>query len=431
MLEKFLKEDLLQYLWNIADFDIQNLMTSDGQPIQIIERGVLNRDAGPDFLDSKIKINNTIWAGNIEIHKYSSDWEKHQHHKDPAYDNVILHVVFRDDKPVVRPNGEVIPTLSLYDRIRPQSTKAYHKLIYNKHWIPCQFFFPEVNSFVKSLWFEKLLIERLQNKTEYYKDILDQHTKDWESLLYIGIARYLSPNVNRNLMEELTLRTPLNILLKHKNDLSQLEAILFGQSGLLSIIENDDDYTIQLKKDYKFYQQKYNLTPMESVNWKFSKMRPLGFPTIRIAQLASYIYNSQSSFSKIVDPEEVKNVDDLFKFELSNYWKNHYRFGTITVDKSKKIGKSTINTITVNVIVPILFLYGKSKDDQVIKDQSLELLASIPAEKNSIITQWKKLGETPKTAYETQALLTLKTKYCDLKNCLSCDIGNAFMKTKE
>ncbi len=429
MQEKFLKEDLLQYLWNIGDIDISSLVTTDGQALQIIDRGILNNDAGPDFLDGKIKINNTIWAGNIEIHKYSSDWIKHNHHNDPAYDNVILHVVYRDDQPVSRINHEKIPCLTLHSRIRSKSTKAYHKLLYNKHWIPCQFFFPKVSSFVKSMWLEKLVIERLQTKTEYYKSILQTHTNDWETLMYISIARYLSPNVNRDLMEELARRTDLKILLKHKNDLSQIEAILFGQSGLLSRIVTDDEYTLQLKKDYAFYQKKYNLTPMEAVNWKFSKMRPLGFPTVRIAQLANYIYNYNSNFSKILQ-QDVKEIKQSFGNQLSPYWKNHYQLGVSAINKLKPIGNTTIDIIIINAIVPILFLYGISKDNQTIKDNSLSLLASINAEKNSIIKKWKSLGENPKSAYDTQALLTLKKEYCNKKKCLSCDIGNAFMKSE-
>lgn len=427
MQEQFLKEDLLQYLWNIGNFEITNLITTKGETLQIIERGILNHNAGPDFINCKIIIDNTLWVGNIEIHKYSSDWIKHKHHQDPAYNNVILHVVYKNDLPIKRKNDLLIPCLELHNRIKSNNLFRYKKLMHNKHWIPCQHFFSKLNPIIKSVWLDNVLIKRLEYKTKHFQELLKSTHYDWESILYIGTAKYLSSNVNKDQMEELAIRTPLKILLKHQDDLLIIESILFGQSGLLENVENVDAYTLQLKNNYTFYKKKYNLTPMISTSWKFSKMRPANFPTIRIAQLASYIANSKFNFSRLLNSYS-KNIN-IYRVQVSEYWKTHYTFGVISKSISKYIGKTTIDILFINVVVPLIFHHGQTKDNQEQKNHALMILSNIDAEKNSIINNWVSLGQKPQNAYDTQALIELKNNFCNVKKCLNCSIGNAFMNT--
>ncbi len=422
-----MKEDLLHYVWRFQRFDLHDLQTTEGESIQVQQTGDHNHNAGPDFLNARIKIGTTIWAGNVEMHLKSSDWTKHQHQKDLAYDNVILHVVLEEDENIQRQNGTRIPCLVLKKRIPNKLSKVYQKLLHNEFWIPCQHHFYAVGNMTKVLWLDRLLVERLESKIIFIENLLKENTNNWETTFYQILARNFGVKINATPFERLAKSLPLQILGKHKSNLFQVEALLFGQSGLL---QNDfeDDYPKRLQKEFHFLQKKYQLTPLEKSNWKFLRMRPANFPTIRIAQFAQLIFQSVHLFSKVLAVRNVKEIENMFELKLSNYWQTHYVFDKVSVKRNKSLGKNAIHLFVINTIAPFLFLYGKSRDDDEYKDLAFRLLEELKPESNSIITKWKELGMEPDSAYQTQALLQLKNEYCDRKRCLECAVGNGILK---
>ncbi len=422
-----MKEDFIHYLWRLKRFDLHNLSTTKGEKIIIQNGGEHNTNAGPDFLNARIQIGETLWAGNVEIHIKSSEWTKHQHHKDKAYNNVILHVVFEEDKTAFRENGEAIPCLELAKRIPPNLSTSYIKLVNNEYWIPCQHQFHTVKEITRNIWLDRLLVERLEQKTAYIKEVLNRNKNNWEETFYQILARNFGVKVNADPFELLARSIPLLTLAKHKSNLLQIEALLFGQAGLLAQ-DFEDDYPNQLKKEYAFLQQKYQLQAINTASWKFMRLRPANFPSIRIAQFATLIYQSVHLFSKVLAAQNVKEVENMFEVKLSNYWQTHYVFDKTSVKRKKTLGKSTIHLFVINTIAPFIFLYGQEKGEERFKEKALQFLEELKPEKNSIISKWQELGVEPTSAYQTQALLQLKNEYCKHKRCLECSIGNAILK---
>ena len=422
-----MNEDFLHYIWKYRLFDSKVLSTAIGENIEIIKPGEHNTDGGPDFLNARIKIEDTIWAGNIEIHLNSSDWLKHNHHKDKAYDNIILHVVYNNDNCVLRSNKEPIPVLELKELIPLNIFEKYKDIINSKHWIPCQGLIRRTDSLIVATWIDRLLIERLEQKSEMVSQTLQLLKNNWEHAFYIHIARNFGFKLNSTPFEMLAKATPLQYLSKHKNNLIQLEAMLFGQSGLLG--KNiHESYPELLRQEYTVLKQKFELSPISGHLWKFLRLQPSGFPTIRIAQFASLINKSTHLFSKVLEASKIHEVEILFDSECSEYWQTHYVFGKASPKRSKKLGKAAIDNIIVNTIVPFLFIYGIKKKDDKFKERAIRFLEQLDGEKNSIITKWKLLGIPVKTASNTQALLELKNNYCDRKQCLNCGIGNFLLR---
>lgn len=423
-----MKEDFLHYLWRFCRFHLSHLQTTEGETIEIQQVGEHNTHAGPDFTNARVRIGDTLWAGNVEMHLNSSEWMKHQHQKDKAYDNVILHVVMDEDEIIYRHNGERIPCLEIKKHIVPKVANIYQKLLFNEHWIPCQHHFSQVSAVTKNLWLDRLLVERLAQKTQIIERQLELSKNDWEQTFYEFLARNFGVKVNAIPFELLAKSTPMRTVLgKHKNNLFQLEALLFGQAGLLEK-EFEEDYPSRLQQEYRFLQKKYQLQSIKAELWKFMRMRPANFPTIRIAQFASLIYQSSGLFSKILEVKNVETIEKLFKVHLSDYWQDHYVFDKVSKSRNKSLGKGTIHLLIMNTIVPFLFLYGKRQHKPDFQDTALHLLEELSPEKNSIISNWKNLGLKPDSAYQTQALLQLKNEYCQKKRCLECAIGNAILK---
>ncbi len=422
-----MKEDFLHYLWRMRKFNHVALKTTNGEPLTIQATGEHNLNAGPDFSNARIRIGDMLWAGNVEIHVNASEWYAHKHQEDKAYDSVVLHVVFEEDKPVFRNNGERIPCLEIKKRIPPKISKIYRKLLRDETWIPCQHHFSKVKEITKNLWLDRLLVERLENKTTDIIRSLEINKNNWEETFYQFLARGFGVKVNTEPFEQLARSLPLLILGKHKNSLFQLEALLFGQAGMLEI-DFKDDYPIRLQKEYNFLKKKYNLQSIHSESWKYMRMRPANFPSIRIAQFATLVYQSSHLFSKILAVQNVKEIEHMFEVKISNYWQTHYVFDKPSIKRKKSLGKNSIHLLIINTIAPFLFLYGKSIDRESLKEKALELLEELQSEKNTIINEWRKLGMNPSSAYQSQALLHLKKNYCDKKNCLNCSIGHAILK---
>ncbi len=416
-----IQEEFLHFIWKNKLFDTNQLKSKQGDLIEIIHPGIQNTDAGPDFFNSKIKINNTTWVGTVEIHVKSSDWEKHNHQNNKAYDNVVLQVVLEDDKPIFRSNNELIPTIEL--KFESKYYKNYNVLLENQLWISCQNDIDRIDPFIFSHWLTNLTIERLERKSKYIIEELHKNNNHWEETFYQIVARSFGSKTNADPFEWLAKSLPIGVLTKHKNSLFQIEALLFGQAGFLDEFFKDEYYK-NLKKEYEFLQKKHNLKPIEKHLWKFLRLRPLNFPTIRLAQFAQLISKSSSLFSKIIESKTFQELINLFDVETSEYWKNHYKFGKASVEKNKKLGKSAIHLLIINTVIPFYFVYGLQKDNQFYKNKAIKFLEAIPPETNSIINNWKKLGIKVENAYISQALLQLKNEYCNEKKCLNCQIGN-------
>jgi len=421
-------EEFIHFIWENRLFHNKSLKTVSGEMVEIVKTGRRNTNAGPDFFNAQVKIDDTLWAGNIEIHKKASDWEKHNHTSNKAYENVILHVVEEADKSTFRMNGTEIPTLEI--TWPEQFTRNYRKLLDSKSWIACQEQFHQVDPVLLKLGFNRLMIERLENKTGEIEKRLIENKNNWNETFYQMLARMFGFKVNAVPFELLAKAVPMHILTKHKSNLFQLEALLFGTSGLLNEELIGDEYFIRLREEFSFLYKKYNLKTVEPHLWKFMRLRPVNFPTIRIAQLAQLIRKSQGLFSKIIETDDLPGLKNLFEVKASAYWDSHYRFNKNTTrSQPKELGETSINTLIINVVAPFLFVYGEKQNQEHLKNRALDFLEQLPAEKNSIVKNWESLGIQPRSAFETQALIELKTRYCEQKKCLNCQIGNKLVKT--
>jgi len=420
-----MNEEFIYYLWTYRLVK-HNQETADGEKIKIISPGVRNFDSGPDFFNAMIEIGDTRWAGNVEIHVNSSDWFKHNHQNNPAYDNIILHVVFNDDKPVRRQNSELIPTLELKDNFNPGIYENYQAFLNSKNSIPCHSLIHNIKHFDKLLWFDSLMAERLENKSDYILQHLDSSKNNLLQVFYQQMVRSFGYTTNADAMELLASSITLNLLLKHSDSINQVEALLYGQSGLLSE-SYKDKYPTDLKLEYDFLKTKYNLVAMDGSLWKFMRMRPVSFPTIRISQLANIIYNSSGLLSKILESDRLQDVISLLATSASPYWDNHYQFDKIVPGKRKKLGLSSINIILINTIIPFLFVYGKNKNDDNLQNKALSWLGQIKPESNTITREFKSMGITAENAMQTQAMIQLKNNYCAKKRCLSCRFGHILL----
>ncbi|NDV47100.1 DUF2851 family protein [Paludibacter sp. 221] len=424
-----MKESILHYVWQQKLFPTDNLKTTDGEAVEVIDVGRTNTDAGPDFFNAKIKIGDTVWAGNVEIHTCSSDWEKHNHSQNAAYDSVILHVVKTADKDTFRSDGCKIPQMEL--TIPDYVEKNHQNLIDAVKWVACADKINSVPSIFIQSWKNALLTERLEQKTLTIQNLLSENNQHWEESFYIVLAHNFGFGNNGQAFELLSKSIPLNVLAKHKDNLLQLEAFLFGQAGLLPD-EPKDDYATSLIKEYAFLRSKYNLkTTLTASQWKLSRIRPVNFPHIRIAQFAALIHTSSKLFSKILEKPEVEYIKTLFVSEPSDYWQTHYTFSdALSRKQTKKLGEQAINVILINTVVPFLFYYASQKGKQELKEKALGLLEEIPAEQNSIVTNWADIGIKSNSAYDSQALIQLKKRYCDDKKCLRCRIGHKVLTVK-
>lgn len=422
-----MKEAFLHYLWKYKLLKPEALCTTEGEELIIEKSGEHNFDSGPDFFNARIKIGTNLWVGNVEVHINSSDWLKHKHQFDKAYDNVILHVVLKEDAPVFRANGERIPTLVLSGAYDEKLYDTYQALMDSKFWVPCQNHLNDIDSFVMNTWLQRMLVERLERKSLEIIQLLEQSNSNWQEVFYVFIARNFGFNINAVPFEQLAKSISLKYLAKHKDNLMQLEALLFGQAGFLEQ-EFIDEYPQNLKKEYGFLKHKYNLRPIESHLWKFLRLRPVNFPTIRLAQLASLVYASNALFSTILECKEPEQIYKMFDVEPSEYWKNHYKFDVASKSVSKRFGKSSIDILIINTIVPFLFVYGKLKVEEKFQEIALSLLEKIKGESNSITENWNKSGVTIDSAFSTQALIQLKKYYCNEKKCLNCALGNHILK---
>ncbi len=418
-----MSEELLYYIWNHRLFNTQQLTSTEGEPIELVSPGQRNYDSGPDFTNARIRVGDTLWAGNIEIHQKSGDWLLHKHQFDPSFGYIILHVVYEDDKQEVTS----APTLQLKGLIEESLLSKYNYLLNNSQWIPCEKMLPEVDELTFTLCQERMVIERLEQKTHAIEALLKRNVGSWEETMYQLTARSFGLKVNREPFELLACSLPLNIIAKQKQDLKCIEALLFGQAGMLND-EPKDDYMASLQREYRYQQHKHQLRPTQVHSWKFLRLRPASFPTIRLAQFAMLLHRSVHLFSKILETQKLSDVEELFKVGTSEYWDTHYTFGKESTKSTKELGETTLDLLVINTIAPILFTYARHKGDEDLQERALYWLEQLKPEKNEILKNWGKLGRKAQNAYESQALLQLKNEHCTQKKCLSCSIGNSILK---
>ncbi len=421
-----MKEVLLHYLWKFKKFDTFNLKTFIGEEITIVNVGNYLELAGPDFFNAQIVIGDQKWAGNVEIHLKSSDWYVHHHERDPAYENVILHVVWEHDTEIFRKNNTEIPVLELKKYVASQTIADYQSLMTPKSWIFCEKQLKDINEFTLKNWQERLFFERFERKSKPIYELLQQTNNDWEAVLFCLLAKNFGLNTNGETFLKIAQSIPFPIIRKESFEVENLEALLLGNAGLLDL-EKEDNYFKDLKFRYFYLLHKYQIEKKTIEPVQFFKHRPDNFPTIRLSQLANLYHNQQNLFSKISTSNSVTAIDEIFEVSASNYWQNHYQFDKESPKKNKKLSKSFIDLIIINTIIPLQFAYAKSQGKEISEDL-IQLLNEVAPEKNAIIDKFNSFGIKPKNAFESQSLLQLKNEYCNKSRCLECGIGMELLK---
>lgn len=428
-----MKEDLLQFIWKFQYFNRHFLEGVNGEKIVIIHPGTQNNNQGPDFLNAKVKINDTLWAGNVEIHDYSRQWNQHRHQEDANYQNVILHVVWKHDAEINDPAGNPLPTLELHNRVSSLLLQRYEYLMEvstNQVFIPCENQLADVPALTLIPWKHRLLVERLIEKSQHILEVFEKSEHHWEETFWRLLASNFGMRVNRDAFQTIAESLPQAQLARHKHSLIEIEALLFGQAGLL---ENnfEDKYPAMLQREYLFYQKKYKLQPVEATV-KFLRMRPANFPTLRLAQLAALICKSIHLFSKVKDAKDTGELKEMLVADPNDYWLYHYRLEEETHEnkkfRKKTLGTQMIHNIIINTMAPIIFAYGLYHNEQKYKDKALTWLEELPPERNAITRGFKKLDFPMESAFDSQAWIQLKNEYCNKRRCLHCAIGNKILQ---
>lgn len=423
-----MKEEFLHFMWQYKLFDVNNLKSELNETIQIVKAGIRNTNAGPDFLNAQLKINDQLWVGNIEIHINSSDWYAHKHEQDKNYDAVILHIVWRHDCEVFMKNNKPMPTLQLKSLVNEDLLGNYHNLFSKKlRWIPCEKEIINVDSFLMGNWLERLYLERLENKSVLIKELLARSNNDYEAVLFQLLAKNFGLKINGDAFLQLVQSFSFSTLRKVCFNEQELSALLFGQAGFLEK-DVENEYFIQLKKEYNYLKHKHNLEPIANNLFQFFRMRPTNFPTIRIAQLVALFHKHQNLFSKLMQLSKIEDFYKLFSVEVNDFWKEHYTFETESKKTLKKLTKSFVDLLLINTIIPLQFVYKQSKGGEVNEEDFFKLIKQIKPEKNSIIDKFSELKIGVNNAFDSQALLELKNNYCAEKHCLQCAIGNHLLR---
>lgn len=419
-------EKLLQYIWLHRLYQSEDMVTNDGRRVRVIDPGLLNTDSGPDFFNAKVEIDGRMWAGTVEIHVRASDWRRHNHHLDRAYDSVVLHVVEKDDAPVYRTDGQRIPQVVL--RPNPRFNESYQHLLNNTNELPCSAKIAEIPSLFVTEWIEALAFERLHSKADRVFDLLKTYCGSWEDVCYVTLARNLGFGINNDAFERLARRSPLRLMQKHGDSLLQIEAFLFGQAGMLYPDEHpDDEYFQQLCTEYAFLANKFDLKPLEAHGWKMFRIRPQNFPHRRIAMLAQFVYGGFSLMSRILDAHNEKALREIFSVSLSGYWANHFSFGKPSATESRALSNASIDIVLINTVAPLLYARGEALRDDSLAQKAVSLLQSLRPENISIVKHFVFAGIKCPDALTSQALIQLRREYCEARKCLYCRIGHRLL----
>lgn len=417
-------EQFLHYIWKHKLFDKDKLQTKDGQKVHLIAPGENNHDAGPDFFNGRIKIDDTEWAGSIEIHVRSSDWFLHGHDNDAAYNNVILHVVGVNDAEITRQNKTVIPTVELpYDK---RLASNYQMLAKSRKWIPCEDQFAQVDPLIRSMWAESLLVQRLQRKSEVVTSMMAQTNNDLDEVFFRMLCRNMGFKINTQPFDQLSRKINLKQIRTLGSDRQRLESLLFGTAGMLQ--NPVSKYEKHLAQEFKHLSTRFQIEPLELSIWKFARMRPVSFPTIRLAQLSDILSRNTQFTQTLKSAKTTEEAMSLFNARVSEFWETHYTFKKSSRKRQKPLGKKSIENIIINSVFPFLFVVGQYYDDHTIQKKIFAWMRTLPAEKNRIIDRWKAVGADVDTAYDSQAYLELYNEYCNKNRCLECRLGGYIIK---
>ena len=428
-------EQLLHYVWKHKMLPLQEMKTTKGLHVEVIDSGLHNMNSGPDFFNAKIKIDDTLWVGNVEIHDKASDWYLHKHDKDERYNNVILHVCGDIDMEVKNQNGDCIPQLQL--DVPEHVTQHYAELLSTDKYPPCYKIIPELSNLMVHSWMSALQTERLEQKTDAIISRVEQCNGSWEAGFFVTLARNFGFGINGDAFEHWALSIPLNDVAHHRDNLFQIEAIFMGQAGLLDLdtvpakyheIAIADGYFNKLKDEYTYLKHKFGLQQIDSNMWRFLRLRPQNFPHIRISQLANMYYTAKCSISQIVECDTVKEAMNTMHTGVTEYWETHYTFGSESEKNEKHISPFSLNLLMINTVIPVLFAYGRHQSKEKYCDRAFDFLEQLKAENNHIVRMWKECGLNVENAGDSQALIQLKNEYCDKKNCLRCRIGYEYLK---
>lgn len=428
-------EALLHYTWQHRLMPLRPLTTTQGSKLEIIDPGLPNRHAGPDFLNARIKIGDTLWVGSVELHVRSSDWQRHRHHLDPAYNNVILHVAEQVDAPVVTATGQTLPQLQL--DVPEYVRTNYRQLTQTPDYPPCAHILPQVPQLTCHSWLSALTTERLERKTQRLNQWLHHTTGDWERVCFISLARSFGFGANADTFEEWAVNFPLHDAGKHRDNPFQIEALFFGQAGLLdpeAMSEAHrrealaDDYFCRLREEYRFLAHKFSLTPIDGHHWKFMRMRPQNAPHIRLAQFTDLYLQASASFSQLMAATTVEEMRQCLSASARGYWQTHYRFGPASEPVGKSLSADTIDLLLINALAPLLFAYGRYRLNEALCERAFHLLEQLRPERNHVVRAWQAAGLEAQNAADSQALLQLQQAYCQPKDCLRCRFGYEFLR---
>ncbi|MBF6597452.1 MAG: DUF2851 family protein [Fermentimonas sp.] len=417
-------EQLLHFIWKNRLYNTDSLKTENGEMIEVLEPGLYNENAGPDFFNSKIRAKGKVWAGNVEIHRASSDWVRHGHHKDKAYNSVILHLAESIDTEIVNEGGRIVPQCRVVVPEHLSNNAEY--LINSKYSLPCQNFLSSIPKLKINGWLSFLTLDRLERKANDINNHLNRFNNSWDEVFYVILSRNYGFGLNSEEFERLALSLPYKYILKHSDSLFQVEALMFGQAGLLEeVIE--EDYYMRLKNEYKFLKTKYKLKGIEGYVFKKMRVRPVSFPVIRIAQLAALLQKSGRLFSTILKMKDYRELFNYLQTEPSDYWQSHYSFGKSSAKNKKMPGVASLEVIVINTIVPMLFAYGKKSGNEEYCTRAIDILETIKPENNIIIREFIAAGITPANAADSQAIIQLKREYCEKRKCLYCRYGHSLL----
>lgn len=433
----FNMERLLHYVWRHKMLPLKELTTTDGRLVEVIDPGLYNRsDAGPDFFNAKVRINDTLWVGNVEIHERASDWYQHHHDRDPRYNNVVLHVVGQADRDVQTLEGHWLPQMEL--QVPQHVTEQYEELLHTDQYPPCYRIIPNLAPLLVHAWMAALQTERLEQKTQAIALRAERSGGSWEDAYFQTLARNFGFGINGDAFEQWAHHVPLSAVGKHRDDLFQVEAIFMGQAGLLqaeSIAERHradalaDDYYLRLRNEYAYLAHKFSMQPMDFAQWRFLRLRPQNFPHIRIAQLANLYYERRASLSMLIECKTTEELGRLLSTHVTPYWETHYAFGQESPRNRKQLSAASLRLLIINTAIPMLFAVGRHRQKEELCDRAFDLLEQMKAESNHIITMWQECGLNVKTAGDSQALIQLKNEYCDKKDCLRCRFGYEYLRT--
>ncbi len=423
-----MQEDLLHYIWKYKKLQLEDLLTSDGKTVSIVDVGTHNHLAGPDFFNSRIHIDGQLWAGNVEIHMKASDWYAHSHEKDPNYNNVILHVVWEDDASVFRSNNSEVPTLELKRHISKNILEAYQQLFDKKGiaFINCEKDIRDIEGFIFHNWLERLYFERLERKSNLVMELLHQSKNDWEKVFFTMLLKSFGSKINGDSFFTMAQALDFSVVRKTQSNVLQLESILMGMAGLLADDAIVDAYYISLKKEYQYLKNKFDIQDGNIQKPDFFKLRPSNFPTVRLSQLANLYFMHQNIFSKVIGASTLEEIYTVFDVSASEYWDNHFTFGKISKKSKKKLTRKFIDIIIINTILPLKFCYARHLGNDV-NEGIVQIISNIKKEENGIVGSYITHGVKVKNAKESQAILQLYNEYCTKNKCLQCVVGNGLL----